>query len=322
LEPGEKARLRVVTANGEVVTGETVIPGIVTSTVTSGGRSAHLRTDTLTDTLPLNRDRDTVRIEVGSASGRSLQVEARHAETPDDLTLYLFADSLGLSVAGNVINPFNNDGSFVFHPGRYYLLTVALGDSNYFDYVRSLSDPITGRGYLNHLNGGLGVFGSVDVDKYMLRISGELHEPREGTYRIISRTGGGDNLTLDLYLDNDPGFTNTSSAPISGFVKGTTFESSQVPAVIDLSGEGTFGTAVGVAGPNPNSFQYSFEYPRPRFTDPQGRDAVSQTFRYSLNATRAAVVGDTFTVSLTVRIGSSIIRRTTLNGKQAPATPR
>src|SRR6185436_10377173 len=113
-----------------------------------------------------------LRVDLGATFGRSVQVEGRLAEDLDNLLFYGFADSLHLAVPGNVINPFENDGSFVFHPGRYYVFTVALGDSNYFDYVRSLSDPITGRGYLNYLRGGVGVFGSVDVDKYMLRISG------------------------------------------------------------------------------------------------------------------------------------------------------
>jgi hypothetical protein len=43
-------------------------------------------------------------------------------------------------------------------------------DTNYYDFVRSRSDPFTGRGFLNHLEGGIGVFGSVEAHTYYLRV--------------------------------------------------------------------------------------------------------------------------------------------------------
>ena len=63
---------------------------------------------------------------------------------------------------------FRDDSGLLIQAGAFTaVLTV---DSNYFDFVRSGSDPITGRGFLNHLEGGIGVFGSVAPYRYTLRV--------------------------------------------------------------------------------------------------------------------------------------------------------
>ncbi len=300
LQPGERARLEVITMNGEVVTAETVMPGISNPKITSSQGS--FGGDTL---VPLFRERDTLRIDLGASLGRGVQVEARTSENPDDLVLYLFNDSLGISVAGNVVNPFNHDGTFVFHSGHFYQLALVLGDTNYFDYVRSISDPITGRGYLNHVKGGLGVFGSVDVQDYVLRVAGNQTDPREGTYRILGRVNGADiDLKYDFYFDRDPGYTGTDE-PISGFVRGSVFE-----GAIDQSGDGLFGSAPGITS-SPQALQFAFQFTRVVPTNPP---SAARFRRYEVTAVRTTAQGTTFQATVTVRgqSGQTISRSTNM----------
>jgi len=121
--------------------------------------------------LDLDRLRDTIRIGVDPIFARALQVEVRRRDDPDSLKVYLFTDTLGVALPGDLFNPFEGDsGRPVFEVGREYVLAVALADSNYYDFVRSRSDPFTGRGFLNHLDGGIGVFGSVATYRYYLRV--------------------------------------------------------------------------------------------------------------------------------------------------------
>jgi hypothetical protein len=121
--------------------------------------------------LELDRQRDTIRIAIDAVLARAMQVEARWRDDPDEIALYLFTDTLGIALPGNLFNPFEGDsGRPVFEVGQEYSLTVAVTDTNYYDFVRSRSDPFTGRGFLNHLEGGIGVFGSVEARTYYLRV--------------------------------------------------------------------------------------------------------------------------------------------------------
>jgi hypothetical protein len=107
-----------------------------------------------------------------------LQIEVRRARFQDDLQFVAVTDSLGLAIPGNVVDPFEGDsGSPVFQPGRSYVLTVALTDSNYYDFIRSRSDPLTGRGFINRLAGGIGVFGSVDQASFLVRVTDTTTQP-------------------------------------------------------------------------------------------------------------------------------------------------
>jgi len=167
--PGDQLRLRVETPDGEVVTGTLTVPG-------ARSVSVRLATDSATavgQILELDRQRDTIRIGVDPIVTRGLQVEVRVRDDPDDITVYLFTDTLGVALPGNLINPFEDEddgGRPVFEVGQEYTLTVAVADTNYYDFVRSRSDPFTGRGFINHLEGGIGVFGSVEAYTYYIRV--------------------------------------------------------------------------------------------------------------------------------------------------------
>lgn len=167
LVAGDRVQLWIETPDGTVVTGQTTVPG-------ARWVSVRLSADSATAShqdFSLDRQRDTVRIAVDPILWRGLQVEMRESTQPDSLAVYLFTDTLGVALPGNLINPFEGDtGKPVFEVGKWYNLTVAVVDSNYFDFVRSASDPITGRGFLNHLEGGIGVFGSVAPYRFGIHV--------------------------------------------------------------------------------------------------------------------------------------------------------
>ena len=166
LYPGDRVSLRVTTPAGEVVTGSTVIPG-------ARNVAVRLNADTVRESqiVDLDRQRDTIRIDVDPIVARALQVEVRWRTEPDSLVFYVPTDTLGLAIPIDLYNPFAGDsGKYVFEVGQEYKLGVAVTDTNYYDFVRSRSDPFTGRGFINHLEGGVGVFGSVATYTYYLRV--------------------------------------------------------------------------------------------------------------------------------------------------------
>jgi len=166
LAPGDRVSLRVVTPSGEVVTGSTVIPG-------ARDVSVRVNAATVGETrvVDLDRTRDTLRIAVDPILARAMQVEIRWRNEPDSLVFYVPTDTLGLAIPADLYNPFAGDsGQYVFEVGQEYALGISVTDTNYYDFVRSRSDPFTGRGFINHLEGGVGVFGSVATYVYYLRV--------------------------------------------------------------------------------------------------------------------------------------------------------
>jgi hypothetical protein len=191
--PGDTLALQVTTPSGEVVTGARDVR-------LAGGASALPG-----DTLLLDRTRDTIKIGITAIAGRGIQVEARPTISYQGgrNPLYAITDTLGMALPGNLVNPFEGDsGRTIFRAGRYYTLAVALMDANYWDFTRSRTDPITGRGFINHLDGGIGVFGSVETTRYTLRVTAPQADPREGVYRITGTLDGTPvDIAFDLYID-------------------------------------------------------------------------------------------------------------------------
>ncbi len=234
IAPGSALRLRVVTPSGENVTGTTRIPKVVSREVRVQDRPARFPLDTLS----LNRDRDTIFVSVRANHSRVVHVEARKVSADllsQDPDLFLFADTTRLRIVGRLSNPFQ-DGE-VFVPGRYYRLTVTVGDTNYYDYLRSRSDPFTGRGYINRLQGGVGVFAAVDVASYVLRVVADWRDQREGIYRITGNVAGTEvDLEVELYLNDRAG------GAASAFMRGN-----WIGGFLDASVSAYLG-----AGENPN----------------------------------------------------------------------
>lgn len=242
-EPGDLLALTVETPAGEVVTGTTIVPGAARRQTLAGTWSSGAAY------WVFDRRRDTLEVHLGPRFGVALQIEARNREDPQQLALFALADTMDLRFPGNLVNPFQGDhGASVFRAGRYYALAVALADRNYYDFARSRSDPFTGRGFINHLNGGIGVFGSVETERDILRVVAPLSDPREGRYRL---TGSLDGVPVDLFLDVY--LDELEAGSFSAFASGRWRE-----GLIDTHGDGSVphgGTA------SPMTFQLSIPLP-------------------------------------------------------------
>jgi uncharacterized protein DUF4249 len=150
LVPGGTYHLRVATPDGRVVTGTTTIP------------SATPAADTTTGPTPVDLFRDTLPIvwrRVPGASGYEVRVEGQGIE------LSLFTDTSFVLTLG----------SFEAASGNFQLdsvshLVVSAVDANYYDYFRHKPDSFTGNGVINHLDGAIGLFGSiVEIDRRTLK---------------------------------------------------------------------------------------------------------------------------------------------------------
>jgi hypothetical protein len=201
------------------------------------------------DTLPgrrleLNRDVDTVFAEAVGATGRALQIEVRRPDVTGASApgFWFVVDSTAITVPGNLpdfFTAFQEDTSTipeefppVFAAGRYYAVTVAHGDERYFDFVRSGNIPPSGRGFINRLEGGLGVFASMIAATSDLRVVGSIDDAREGTYRLSGTLLGTPvDASLELYVAT----ADADSTEASTFVSG-----SWLHGAIDESADGAF----------------------------------------------------------------------------------
>ena len=142
LIPGATYQLRVVAPGGRKVTGRTTIPNAVPSTATA-------------PTQTIDRDRDTVSLQWSRVAGaRSYQVFIRSTAG----SYSLFADTS--VVLPGTMQGLDN-GEDVFERRLSHELAVIAVDKNYFDYYHRTSDFSTATGLVMHLDGGIGVFGSV-----------------------------------------------------------------------------------------------------------------------------------------------------------------
>jgi hypothetical protein len=218
LRAGDRVALRVETPDGHRVTGTTRIPGASAATLRAGTTTAGAPPAT----IPVDRTRDSIRVQLTPLYARGMQVEAIRNDLGGFVTFRLSVDTMGMTIGGDLVDPFDGDnGRTVFRPGAYYLLTAAAMDTNYFDFVRSGSNPFTGRGFINHLEGGVGVFGSVAPFTYELKITAPRTDPREGIYRIRGQLSGINvDITWDIYRDP----LSFQGDGFSGFVDGAWVE--------------------------------------------------------------------------------------------------
>ena len=170
IRPGSQYSL-AVSAQGMTVAGTTVVP-VATRPVA----------------VPLvrfNRDHDAVNLPISDVSlARAYWVRIDAPDSPYEL----FTLDRTIAIAGDVRNVFTQDFLKVFYPGFLQTMTVAAVDSNVYDYYRSGNDPFSGRGLINHLNGGLGVFGSmVIIDQRQFDITQDsVGDAIEGRFTLRS----------------------------------------------------------------------------------------------------------------------------------------
>jgi len=232
LAPGDQVALRVATADGRVATGATMIPGIRPITVRVGSTTASFPGES----LPMDRTRDSLSVSVALTFARALQLEAVRTTAGEDASLNVITDTTSLTLPGNLATP-GDDGRTVLRAGAYYVLTVAAMDTNYYDFVRSSTNPLTGRGFLNHLTGAVGVFGSEAPLTYELRVTAPQLDPREGVYRLTGSVRGVPvNVTWDVYRDALVSDTTVSAGDgFCAFVDGQ-----WVGGAVHTSANGTF----------------------------------------------------------------------------------
>jgi len=180
--------------------------------------------------LEFNRDADTLLATVDPISGRALIVEIRDrvfAETPDfkaEASSQFWVDGTALTVPGDFFDLWHFDDDDdepildLFNAGRWLAATLAYADQNFYDQLRSFNSPLTGRGFINNLDGGFGYFGSMTAAQNNLRVIGNIDDPREGAYHMTG-TVEGVAVAVDwqLYLNSGP---DDSEPPFSSFVEG------------------------------------------------------------------------------------------------------
>lgn len=132
LVPGGTYRLHVTTPDGRGVSGTTKIP------------TAILDTAPATQTID---PRDTIRVSVPRFAGAS----AYEVYASWRSRAAFFNDTA-------VTLPAPPGGGFIVTPR---VVVVSAVDQNYYDYFRRSSDPWTGSGLISHLDGAIGVFGSI-----------------------------------------------------------------------------------------------------------------------------------------------------------------
>ena len=181
---GGRYRLVVEDSLGRTVTGSTTIPQF---------DNLVIRT-----TQPFNRDTDTLVLRWNAA--RYAKQYALRLNTPRG-PFFIFTDTTELKLAGSLRNFFSDDIARAFVPGFFQEIALGAVDTNYFDYYRSGSDPFTGSGLINRLEGGIGLFGSyVPVVRRVVDVVANEDDPIEGTYHdgppALSR------VTLRLYVES------------------------------------------------------------------------------------------------------------------------
>jgi hypothetical protein len=247
LSPGDSVDLRVEMPSGDVVLGTTVIPGARSIDI-------HTRSENGAN-LVLDRTTDSVWIDVDPLSARALAFELARDRfrTPheyEDDHYTLTTDTMSMVFAGDLKSfEDEDDGEAVFLPGQYLTLTVAVADTNYYDFVRSFSNPLTGRGFINHVQGGIGVFGSVLTSERSVRVIDNQDDEREGLYRISGTLDSVDvGIILDLYLQ-----PFRRHGEFSAFVDGT-----WVHGPVSTSADGQYEYAAAAARSGRGNFEAMF----------------------------------------------------------------
>ncbi|MDH3457221.1 MAG: hypothetical protein OER90_10310 [Gemmatimonadota bacterium] len=240
MRAGDTLELRVVTPGGAVVTGTSEVPGVTAFVM----RVASSVVEVPGPVLTLNRDVDSLKADAAVIAGRALQLEVRRPTVLGSSVpgFWFVVDSTAITVPGDlpdIVTAFLQDTSGipdefppVFAAGRHYAVTVAVGDARYFDFVRSGNIPPSGRGFVNNLQGGMGVFGSLVAATNAVRVVGNLDDGREGFYRVTGDLlGVAVDATLELYVAT----ADADSTELSAFVSGAWLHGS-----IDESADGVF----------------------------------------------------------------------------------
>ena len=206
--PAGQYSLRVETPNGTVVTGHTVIPNVPPNRVNQS-------------LVQFNRDTDSLFLQWGDiplAHRYAVRVESPRGP------LVVFVDSLEYLLAGTMRNIYTEGLPASFVPGFRQVVSVGAVDQNFYDYYRSQNDIFTGRGLINRLDGGIGLFGSyVMLRGHTLDVRGDIDDPIEAPYTRFAGPAGisPDGFTLWVESETHNAVRQVSGNWTSGFQSGT-----------------------------------------------------------------------------------------------------
>ena len=224
VQPGVRYRLTVL-ALGKTVTASTVVPrGTLAGPAT---------------VEPFNRDHDATKVsmpEVEFARGYFLRVDA-----PVSAFSVVTTDR-EVSITGDTRNLFTENLLRVFFPGFEQTLTVAAVDTNLYDYYRSRSDPFSGIGLINHVQGGLGVFGSIAViERRVLEVTQDFSgHPLEDTFTRRGAAPDAVPRAIHFYLES-AAQTLESQDRISGYyINGPLENPARGPLLVTIVAGGSF----------------------------------------------------------------------------------
>ena len=217
IQPGQQYRLRIRTARGDEVTGETRVPSA------PAGWSAGV--GSLPTPAVLQRATDTLRLQwTGVANARTYTIRV---ETPDG-PWFLFSDSTTFSLPGGLRNFFAAGLPSVWYPGFLQTLSVVAVDVNSYDYNRSGNDPFGGSGLISSVRGGLGLFGSaLPLVRRDVAVTDRLVAPLDGRWEGTPPRGAV--TALQLWVE--------SPGPSISSVSGRVLTSSSRYVVGTLQGE-------------------------------------------------------------------------------------
>jgi hypothetical protein len=184
LERNATYRLSILTAKGEVVKGETVVPG------------GSVATDA--ESRAFDRNGEPALLEWPAAAGaRSYYVRI---ETPFGPRAF-FTDGTQVRLPGSLRNVDLRTLPHVFIPGFPQAVTVSAVDSNFYDWYRTHNDALSGEGLANRVTGAYGFFGSLVRLRFQeLRVVAPQTEPIAGKYKLA---GPADELATSPYLALD-----------------------------------------------------------------------------------------------------------------------
>jgi hypothetical protein len=141
LVAGGTYRLHVALPDGREASASTTIPNVT-------------RPLPVPITQTIDRLRDTLSLAWPSAVG--VRVYEVFIQSPRS-TFSAFSDT-SIVLPGTTHNA---SGGVAFWPGQTHQVVVNAVDDNYYDYYRRSSDPFTGSGIISHLQGAIGLFGSM-----------------------------------------------------------------------------------------------------------------------------------------------------------------
>jgi hypothetical protein len=210
LERNTPYRLEVRTRDGEVLGAETSVPGGAPAMVA--------------DSMGFDRSADALEVTWPSSPGASSYFV--RVETPFGPRAFFTSDTT-VRLPGDLRNVDLDALPHVFIPGFPQAVTVSAVDSNYYDWFRTHADPLSGRGLVDRVEGGLGVFGAiVRLRLYDLDVTAPQPEPIAGTFDLVGppeETATQRYLQLHLYEESHASRSDQPDALSGRAVRRVTF---------------------------------------------------------------------------------------------------